>query len=255
MNRIAFGLAFALAAPICGAGVYVELVDHDLRNGTTSLLQKMYVQGGNGRFVDDGGRATLIKGDTMYILDEGDRSYIVFDQATKEQLAARIKLAMEQMKEQLSKLPAEERAQFEQMLGGGAHSIEAIDTGRSETVDGRKCKVWDIRRNGELDDQYCVVAFSQLPGKENFQAVFANFAKVFEDMAKSVPMLAGMMTNEFGALSKVAGYPVRIRPYENGKPGDSEQLVKVWREESVPASMFEIPAGFTRKSMAAGALP
>ena len=65
---------------------------------------------------------------------------------------------------------------------------------------------------------WCRIA--SLPGKENFQAVFANFAKVFEEMAKSVPMLAGMMTNEFSAQAKVNGFPVRSRGYENGKLGD-----------------------------------
>ena len=91
--------------------------------------------------------------------------------------------------------------------------------------------------------------YAALPGKENFQQVFANFAKVFEDMAKSVPMLAGMMSNEFDAQSKINGFPVRSRSYENGKLGDVEQLVKPWREESIPASMFEVPAGYRKKSM------
>ena len=96
------------------------------------------------------------------------------------------------------------------MAGGDQKwTVEAVDTGKSDKVDGRTCRVWDVKRNGELDDQICVVPYSSLPGKENFQAVFANFAKVFEEMAKSVPMLAGMMTNEFSAQAKVNGFPVR----------------------------------------------
>ena len=131
--------------------------------------------------------------------------------------------------------------------------MEAVDTGKSDKVDGRTCRLWDIKRKGELDDQICVVPYSALPGKENFQAVFANFAKVFEEMAKSVPMLAGMMSNEFSAQAKVNGFPVRTRGYENGKLGDDEQLMKVWREEAIPASMFEIPAGYKQKQMPMGA--
>jgi hypothetical protein len=253
MKRIALGLAGCFAMRIASAGIYVELVENDTRTGSTSLLQKMYVQGGSGRFVDDGGRSSLIKGDTMYIIDESDKSYIVFDKATMEQLAAKIKALREQMKEQIATLPPDQRAQMEQQLGGEegatAFTIDAVDTGKSDKVEGRACKVWDIKRNGELDDQYCVVDFAQLPGKENLQAVFASFAKVFEEMAKSVPMLAGVMTNEFGALSKVHGYPMRIRQYERGKLDSIEQVVKVWREEAIPASMFEIPAGYTRKTM------
>jgi hypothetical protein len=131
-------------------------------------------------------------------------------------------------------------------------TVEAVDTGKSDTVDGRACKLWDLKRNGKLDEQLCVVAFNALPGKENFQQVFANFAKVFEEMAKSVPMLSGVMATEFSAQSKVNGFPVRTRGYDEGKLADQEQLMKVWREENVPASMFEVPAGYKQKQMELG---
>lgn len=260
MKRIASlstGVAGCLIAASASAGVYVELVNHDIPGNTTDLAQKMYVEGGSGRFVDEEGRATIIKGNTMVIVDDNDQTYISFDKATMEQLAKQISAAMERMKEQLAKMPPEQRAQIEQMMAktpgmGGEDQkweVEAVDTGKTDKVDGRTCRVWDIKRNGELDDQLCVVPFAQLPGKENFQAVFANFAKVFEEMAKSVPMLSGVMSNEFSAQAKVGGFPVRSRGYENGKLGDEEQLVKVWREEAIPASLFEIPAGYKPKKM------
>jgi hypothetical protein len=45
---------------------------------------------------------------------------------------------------------------------------------------------------------------------------------------------------------------VRRQVYEGGKLSDQETLMKVWREEAVPASMFEIPAGYKAKQMAMG---
>jgi hypothetical protein len=163
---------------------------------------------------------------------------------------------MEQMKEQLAKLPPDQRAQVEAAmsaqipgLDGKDYKVEAVDTGKSDKVDNRACRIWDMKRNGELDEQICVVPYSALPGKENLPAVFAKFAKLFEEMAKSVPMLAGMMSSEFVAMNQVNGFPVRTREYENGKLGSSEQLVKVWREEAVPASMFQVPAGYRQKQM------
>jgi hypothetical protein len=257
MKPIYFIALGALGAQAASAGVYVELVDHDIPSGKVELSQKMYVQNGQGRFVDAAGRTTLIKNGTLYVIDDADKSYIAFDKATMEKLAVKINEAMSQMQEQLAKLPPEQRAQMEAMLpamGGGDKQwvVEAVDTGKSDKVDGRACRVWDVKRNGELDDQMCVVAYSSLPGKENFQAMFANFAKVFEEMAKSVPMLSGMMTNEFGAQAKVNGFPVRTRGYENGKLGDTEHNVRVWREETIPASMFEVPAGYKQKQMPMG---
>jgi hypothetical protein len=257
MKRIFLIVLGALGAQAVSAGVYVEMVDRDLASGNTELSQRMYVQSGLGRFVDAGGRATLIKNGTLYIIDDADKSYIAFDKATMEKLAKKINAAMAQMKDQLAKLPPEQRAQIEQTMPGMSGGdqkwvVQALDTGKSDTVDGRECRLWDIKRNGELDDQLCVVPYSALPGKENFQAVFANFARVFEEMAKSAPMLAGMMNSEFGAQSRVNGFPVRTRGYENGKLGVSEQSVSLWREEDIPASMFEVPAGYTQKQMPMG---
>jgi hypothetical protein len=257
MKRILLMVVGVAGVQAASAGVYVELVDHDVPSGKVELSQKMYVQDGQGRFVDSGGRTTLIKDGTMYVIDDSDKTYIAFDKATMEKLAVKINAAMAQMQEQLAKLPPEQRAQMEAMLpnmGGGDKKwvVEAIDTGKSDKVDGRSCRVWDVKRNGELDDQMCVVPYSSLPGKENFQAMFANFAKVFEEMAKSVPMLSGMMTNEFAAQAKVGGFPVRTRGYENGTLGGTEHNVRVWREEAIPASMFDVPAGYKQKQMPMG---
>jgi hypothetical protein len=248
----------ALAAQTASAGIYVEMVDHVISTDKSTLAQKIYVQNGNGRFVDAEGRATLIKNGTFYIVDDADKSYIAFDKATMEQLAKKIAVEMEKVKAQLAQLPPEQRAQVEQMMPGLAEDdrrwvVEALDTGKSDKVGGRDCRVWDIKRGDQLDDQICVVPYSALPGKEDVQAMFANFAKVFEEMAKSVPVLSGMMSNEFSASAKVNGYPVRLRAYENGQLGDDEQLMSVWREEAIPASMFEIPAGYTQKQMPVGA--
>ena len=217
------------------------------------------MQNGNGRFVDADGRATLIKNGTLYIIDDTDKSYVVFDKATMEQLAKKINEAMEKMKEQLAQA-ATRAARADgtddarhvgqrQQVDRGSHRHRQIRQGRWAQLPplGRQA-----RRRARRPDLRGAVLGS-LPGKENFQAVFANFAKVFEEMAKSVPMLAGMMTNEFSAQAKVNGFPVRTRGYEDGKLGDDEQVMKVWREEAIPASMFEIPAGYKQKQMPMGA--
>ena len=166
----------------------------------------------------------------MYIIDDTDKSYIVFDKATMEQLAKKLSEAMEHMKEQLAKLPPEQRAQMEQRMGGAvgprrgqARTVDVTDTGKSDKVDGRTCKLWDVTRDGELDEQICVVPYSALPGKENFQAVFASFAKVFEEMAKSVPMLSGMMANEFSAQVEDQRFPgalARLRERQARRRGE-----------------------------------
>ena len=262
MNRIALFALGTFAATAVNAGVYVEMVDQDLTTNQSELAQKMYVQGGLGRFVDEEGRATLIKNGTLYIVDDAEKSYVIFDKAAMEQLAQKLNAGIERMKEQLAKLPPDQRAQMEQALAGqipGLNgetekaTVEVVDTGKSDKVEGRACRLWDMKRNGQLDEQLCVVPYSALPGNEDFQQIFANFAKVFEEMAKSVPMLAGDMDREFAAQATVKGFPVRTRAYEeDGKLGDRAQIMKVWREEKMPASLFEVPAGYKQTQVKLG---
>jgi len=259
MKRIAMFAGGLLAAHVASAGIYIETVKHDIPSGATDAPQKIYVQNGSGRFVDPEGHSSLIKDGTMYVLDDSERSYIKLDQAAMQTLSKKIQEMVAQAKEQMAKLPPEQRAQYEQMMGpammgtGQPATVEVKDTGKSDKVDGRACRLWDVTRNGVLDEQICVAPFSALPGKENLKDAFANFAKVFEEMATSVPMLAGMMHNEFSALAKVNGYPVRQRAYDDrGKLEDQETVVKVWREETIAASMFDIPAGYKQKPLAMG---
>jgi len=263
MKRIAMFAGGLLAAQVASAGVYIEMVKHDIKAGTTALDQKMYVQNGSGRFVDPDGHTSLIKAGTMYILDDSDHSYIVLDKATMEAVGKKLSDAMDRMKEQMAKLPPEQRAQMEQAMGqagmgmgagvpGKPHTVDVANTGKADNVSGYACKIWDVTRDGKLDQQLCVAPYSALPGKENLQELFASFSKVFEEIAKNVPMLSGMMANEFSALTKVGGFPVRQRSYEDGKLEDDETLVKEWREEAIPASMFELPAGYKQKPLPTG---
>ena len=228
---IALLVLASCVAGIARAGVYVEMADRKVGGQEATVVQKMYIQGMAGRFVEvsdgqsgDAPRetATLIRDGTLYAIDDEDKSYVMLDKAGMDQLEKKFSAGLDNIRQQLAKLPPEQREQMEQQLArqipgfSGEHKwvVEAVDTGKSDKVDGRACRLWDVKRNGELDEQLCVVPFGALPGKENLQAVFGNFARVFEEMAKTVPMLAGLMSNEFAAQEKINGFPVRARDYE-----------------------------------------
>jgi hypothetical protein len=266
-NSVALLVVASALAGFARAGVYVEMADRKVGSQETTVVQKMYIEGAAGRFVDVSDRgegndatretATIIKDGTLYAIDDEDKTYVVLDKAGIDALGKKLTAGLQKMREQLAKMPADQREQMEQMLAkqipgfssDQKWTVEAVDTGKSDKVDGRACRLWDVKRNGELDEQLCVVAFSTLPGKENLQVVFGNFAKVFEEMAKTVPMLAGLMSNEFAAQEKINGFPVRSRDYENGSLSDMERVLTEWRAENVPASMFQVPAGYQKKAL------
>jgi hypothetical protein len=151
-------------------------------------------------------------------------------------------------------MPPEQRAQIEKMMGaqmpggmpGKEDVYEAKDTGKSDTSEGRKCRVWNLLKNGKMQEEVCVVPFSSLPGKENFEKTFKELAEAFEGMAGAIPGVA----ESTKARSSINGYPVRARPYDDmGKLRGTETVLKTWVEEAIPAATFEVPKGYKKQDM------
>jgi hypothetical protein len=196
----------------------------------------------------------ILKNATIYMLDDKRKSYSEMDKATLQRTMDEAGGAMKEMQEQLKQMPPEQRAQMEKMMGnnmpGMGSGPKAVyvskDTGRSDTVEGRKCRVWNLLKNGKLQEELCVVPFSSLPGKEDLQKAFRELADAFEGLASSMPG-AGDAAKARNAIN---GYPVRTRSYDDaGKQRAMEEVMKSWTEESIPAATFNVPAGYRKEPM------
>jgi hypothetical protein len=159
---------------------------------------------------------------------------------------------MSQMQERMKNMTPEQRAQMEKMMGGMAMPgagkpavFEAKNTGKSDTVEGRKCKTWHLLQDGKVIDELCVVPFSSLPGKEDMKKSFEELQEAFQGFANAVPNAA----EQVKVRNTIDGYPVRSRPYANGAPVGTEHVLKSWTEASIPASQFEVPAGYKKKEL------
>jgi len=249
MQALALLLACAAAAH---AGVYIESVEKDTKSKKAGETHRFWAQGGNAR-VEAGATTTLLKGDAMVVIDAKQKSYFVLDRAAMKRMAGQMNAMRDQMNSQLAGLPPEQRAMVERMMGGGsmagaaAPTIATVDTGRSEKVDGRTCRVWDVTMNAQVTQQHCVVPFSGLPGKEDLRAIVERMAALSEELRKALPQMDASMSDVAGGMN---GYPVLTRYYERGKPSGRERRVSAWREESVAGDKFEVPAGYKQRDLA-----
>jgi hypothetical protein len=254
MKTIPFALAATLLCATAVAGVRIETIDRDIAtkkvDGAPAVV---LVQDGNVRVNSGRSGAMLLKGSTIYVIDDKRKSYRELDKATMQGYANQANAAMAQMQDRMAKMSPKQREMMEKMMGGNMAGLgappkkkvySARDTGKNDTVEGRKCRIWQMLRDGEVYEEGCVVPFSSLPGKEDFQKTFKNLAEAFEGLAAAAPN-AGSET----ARSAVNGYPVRVRPIENGVPRGTETVLKSWTEESIPAAMFEVPAGYKKQAM------
>jgi hypothetical protein len=255
MNKPTLTAIALLAAFQVSAGVRIETVTRDVKTLAASNTQVLLVQDGKMR-TNAAGRtnAVILKDTVLYIIDDSHKTYTEMDKATMKNAADRAGAAMKQLQERLKNMPPEQRAQMEKLMGdkvpgmsgGKPDTYTVADTGKSETVEGRKCHLWNLLRNQKMSEELCVVPFSSLPGKEDFQKSFRELAEAFSGMASG---LAGV-GESIKARNSIDGYPVRIRHFDdNGNPRGMESVLTKWAEEALPAATFDIPAGYTRKEL------
>jgi hypothetical protein len=252
---IAFCLSLTVSA--ARAGVFLQMVEKDLKSGKEKPAERVLFQDGKVRNEDPGqGRHeySIFRDGAMYQIDDKTKSYRVFDKAAAQSAAAKMQAMMQQMKERIAKMPPQQRAAMEKAMGGhspmGASKriVDAIDTGQSINVNGKTCRVWNKTHDGKLDEQICVVPYRELPGSDEVLAAMENMAKLFESMSNGLPA-SGLMAQEVKVIHKINGYPIYTRDYIAGKLADSATLVKTWAKQPIPPGQFDIPTGYKQRKM------
>jgi len=253
-NILIIGAAILSSSAL--AGIHVENTTHNIQTkAQEGDIKTMLVQDGKMRTNGTKDTAIVLRGSSILIIDDKRKQYREMTKEDMKKMAAGAVDMMAKMREKMKNMSPEQRAQMEKMMGnhlpGGLGTDkpdvwDAKNLGTTATVEGRKCQNWNLTRNGAPFEELCVVPFNTLPGKEDMQKVFKDMAETFGDVAKQIPGSDAMPK----AMSQINGYPVRTRMYaSDGKFQPNETVLTKWVEESVPASMFEAPAGYRKMEM------
>ncbi|HZF27224.1 MAG TPA: hypothetical protein VEZ88_13245 [Steroidobacteraceae bacterium] len=264
MKSLGLLCALWLTTSIAQAGVYIETVNRDSKSGASEPAERWYVQDGNAR-IEGADGISIFKGGVVYAVDKASKSYHIMDRPTIEKLGARMKEIRaqreQQMKADLAKMPPQQRKQVEEMMAKqgmdpdakpSKRVVDATDTGKTESINGRSCHVWDITRDGALDQQYCVAAFASVPGGSEVQTLMQNYQSFFQQMSEMMAGAGGgsdSMRDEFELWKKLGGYPIATRGYAGSKLETTETVVKTWQVQAVPAAMFEVPSDYTKRDL------
>jgi hypothetical protein len=251
----------AVMALLCGAAqaaTVLKTTNRDLasnRETTTTV----YAQEGKMR-VETGGAQdnfAIFRDDTLYSINPKDRNYVALDRASMKKMAETVNPAMQRMQEQMEKMTPDQRAQMERMMGGtklpgmGKAAVEEIrKTSRTGKVAGYGCTYSEILQDGVVASEACVVPLTALKGGQELYDASLKISALMEDMLKEIdaPWLKQMANRQIENYSKLGGVPVLTRTFANGKPTRESTLQSI-ATQAVPASSFELPAGFTRKEM------
>jgi hypothetical protein len=252
-----FLLLSSLAASGASAGAYLESTDAPAGSKDTARLTRMWFDGGRMRTENGGkgeGSVAIFKNNTMYILDPANKAYRVIDKASLDQMAAKLAGVRKQMEASMANMPPERRAEMEKLLGrtgdDAASKRVLKKTGRSETVASIKCAVWEASVNGKKEEELCVAAPAAIPGGDDMMTTLRGVGEMLNGFSNSFGG-GGKADNAWRDLDTVKGVPILMREFEDGKV-TSENHLSLARKESVPASQFEVPAGYTEKKISMG---
>jgi hypothetical protein len=260
------GCSLLLVAGSAHAGTVLYMTNRDLANKTESIV-KTYAQDGRMRVETGGAQDTFVifRDETIYTFDPKQKTYIAMDRATMQKLASQLNPALKMLQDQMANMSPEQRAQIERMTGtklpgSTKEPVQEIrKTSRTGKVAGYSCTYSEVLEDGVLQHEACVVPPGDLKGSKELYDVATKVGALVKDMMASVdaPWVKQMMDRQMENFTALGGLPVLTRTFDEGKPLNESTMQSI-RNETIPASQFEIPAGFKARdlpSVGAGAAP
>lgn len=225
----------------------------------TGPVATVYVDGGHMRMENPGRNeredAVVVDaaGKRVIMIDDKNKTYMEMTQEDRQRMRAQVEAMRAQMQERMKSMPPQQREKMEAMMGPAAGQKPRDWTykalGQKKTINGISCEMYQVTEDGKPREEDCIAPWSAgLVKKDDFAAI----AKFAQEMLADVGA-QGRARAEGGAmiarLEKAPGMPISRVPLEaDGTRGEEEQIKSIKRGP-VAASLFAIPAGFTKKEL------
>jgi hypothetical protein len=262
MRIPAFIVAVSLMSSATYAGAYLETAS-GAPGSKQPQVNKMWFDGGRMRTENGGqgeGGVAIFKDQAMYVLNPQGKSYRKIDKATVDQLSTQLAQARKQMEAAMQNMPPERRAMMEKMMGqmggaGGAATAQAPkrvlkNTGRTETVAGIKCTVWEASVGGQKEQELCAAPPGSVTGGDEMMKTLREVGEMLKGFTQSFGTTS-KADNAWRDMDTIKGLPILTRDFEGGKVS-SETRLAVARKESIAPGRFDVPAGYTEKKLTFG---
>ncbi|MEO6324178.1 MAG: DUF4412 domain-containing protein, partial [Thermoanaerobaculia bacterium] len=194
------------------------------------------------RMGQEGGHDMIIdlKTGVSVTLDTKEKTYYTTTKQDMEQFAAKMEAKMKdpEMKKAMEMMA--------KMSEGMAGSIDVKKTGETRKVGGFRCEEWAITMNQFTTLKECVTSEFQYP-VQSFDAYKA-YAESMRKMMSGFGAMAKSGAEYAEKMKAIKGYPVAtsMKMDVMGQKTTSESEVIEVRKGSIPASAWEVPAGYTK---------
>jgi hypothetical protein len=268
MHRTLFFITFVLLATTSFAGVVYEIENRQMATETveTSSIAvdgpnlKMAVASSDGP--DEG--EMIFRGEKREIVvNHKERTYMVLDEDTLNQLAEQMKkasAALAEMEKALANVPESQRAQVEKMMRSRLPNMnepvtptELRKTGDKDTMKGYPCERYEILRDGMVIRELWVTDWSNVEGGEDTAAAFQAMADFFQQMIESLPTFGQMgqasATAAFEHMREINGFPVLTREFADDGSLESIAALAAAEAADLDDSEFEPNPTYKRQKI------
>jgi hypothetical protein len=237
--------ALVLAAGAAGAVAASDdltIVSKHTHDGKPAGTSTSYLASDHVRMASEQGHETIVdlKTGVMTTLDGKKKTYYTVTKQDMEQMAVKMKERMNdpEMKKAMDAMQS--------MSAGMSTSFDVKKTGATRKIAGYGCQEWAITMGTLSTIKECVTSELQYPvhawdAYKDFAESMKGVMSGFGPMAKSGAELAEKMKN-------MKGFPLATSTAVDvmGHKTTTETEVIEVRKGSIPASAWEIPAGYTK---------
>jgi hypothetical protein len=212
------------------------------KNGKSAGTETNYMSSDHVRMGRDEGTSTIVdlKSGTMTTLDDKKKTYYSVTKQDLEQMQAKMQ---EKMNDPQTKKAMEA---MQGMPGAMSFTPQVAKTGVKRKIAGFNCEEWSIAMSPMMTTKECVTTELTYPvrafdGYKEFAKGMRNMMSGFGPIAKSGADLAEK-------LKSMKGFPVATSSAIDvmGMKQTTETEVIEVRHSEIPASVWEIPAGYTK---------
>ena len=242
MRFATFTLSALLFAGTAAASDDLTIVSKHTLNGKPGGTSTSYLASDHVRMAQDGTHEIMIDLNTglMTTLDGAKKTYFTTTKQDMEQFAARMQEKMNdpEMKKGMEMMG--------KMSEGMAGSMDVKKTGETRKVAGFSCDEWVITMNEFTTMKECVTSELQFPTRA-FDA-YKDYSESMRKMMSSFGAMAKSGAELAEKMKAMKGYPVAssMKMDVMGQTTTTETEVIEVRKGSIPASTWEIPAGYTK---------
>jgi hypothetical protein len=244
-------LTLALAGP--AAADDLTILSKVTRGEEPPTTATSYLTSDHVRVIQGEGREMIadLKTGDVTMVDGRKKQYFVVTRQDMDQLKARIQQQanspeMQRAQEQMKNLPPEVQKKMQAAMGGLVGSVIVQKTGATRKIAGYTCENWTVALGQISKTEQCLS--TELPLPVQAWDTYRDFANSMMSMMSAMGPLAKGFSEMREKMKDMKGYPLAVTTTTTmmGRPTITTTEVVEVKRGPVPASAWQVPAGYTK---------